>query len=194
MERARNIGGIKMTQNNNYENIKIATFAGGCFWCMIEPFKVLKGVVGTRSGYTGGYVVNPTYKEVKAQTTGHYEAVQIAYDPSIVSYEKLLEIFWRQIDPMDDKGQFQDRGSSYKAAIFYHDDEQREKAEASKKALDESNRFPGPIVTEILLAETFYPAEDYHQDFYIKSPLEYKADRKASGRDEFIKKYWNDIL
>lgn len=183
-----------MTEKNNYENIKVATFAGGCFWCMIEPFKILDGVVDTRSGYTGGHVENPTYKEVKGQNTGHYEAVQIAYDPSNISYEKLLEVFWMQIDPMDEDGQFQDRGESYRAAIFYNDEEQREKAEASKKALDLSGRFPKPIVTEILPAAAFYPAEDYHQDFYIKSPLEYKKDRKASGRDEFIKKYWNDIL
>jgi peptide-methionine (S)-S-oxide reductase len=183
-----------MSQENCYENIKVATFAGGCFWCMIEPFKILNGVVDTRSGYTGGHVINPTYKEVKAQNTGHYEAVQIAYDPSIINYNKLLEVFWRQIDPTDDGGQFQDRGESYRSAIFYHDEEQREKAEASKKALEESKRFPKSIVTEILPEAHFYPAEDYHQDFYVKSPLEYKADRKISGRDEFIKKYWNDLL
>lgn len=183
-----------MTQENKYENIKVATFAGGCFWCMVEPFDTIEGVIDTRSGYIGGHVVNPTYKEVKAQTTGHYEAIQIAYDPSIITYDKLLEIFWKQIDPTDDGGQFQDRGSSYRSAIFYHDEEQREKAEKSKKALEESKRFSKPIVTKILPETTFYPAEDYHQDFYIKSPLEYKADRKASGRDEFIKQYWSDKL
>jgi methionine-S-sulfoxide reductase len=175
--------------NQQYE---IATFAGGCFWCMISPFKKLNGVLDTRSGYTGGHIENPTYKEVKAQTTGHYEAVQIAFDPKVVSYETLLEVFWRQIDPTDPEGQFQDRGSSYKAAIFYENDEQKHKAEASKKTLEESGRFDKPIVTEILPAAVFYPAEEYHQDFYIKSPLEYIKDREISGRDEFIKKYWGD--
>ncbi|MDF2950233.1 MAG: msrA [Sedimentibacter sp.] len=174
------------------QQYEIATFAGGCFWCMVSPFKKLNGVLDTRSGYTGGHVENPTYKEVKAQTTGHYEAVQIAYDPKVVSYETLLEVFWRQIDPTDSEGQFQDRGSSYKAAIFYENDKQKIKAEASKKALEESARFDKPIVTEILPAAVFYPAEEYHQDFYIKSPLEYMKDREISGRDEFIKKYWGD--
>jgi methionine-S-sulfoxide reductase len=174
----------------NEQKYEIATFAGGCFWCMISPFKKLEGVLDTRSGYTGGHVENPTYKQVKSQTTGHYEAVQIAYDPSVVTYEKLLEVFWRQIDPTDDEGQFQDRGSSYKAAIFYENEEQRVKAEASKKELAESGRFEKTIVTEILSAAEFYPAEEYHQDFYIKSPLEYMEDRKKSGRDEFIQKYW----
>lgn len=180
-----------MEQNNELK-YEIATFAGGCFWCMISPFKKLAGVLDTRSGYTGGHVENPSYKEVKAQITGHYEAVQIAFDPEIVSYEKLLEVFWRQIDPMDSEGQFQDRGSSYRAAIFYENEDQRVKAEASKKALEESQRFDRPIVTEILKASVFYSAEEYHQDFYIKSPLEYMEDRKKSGRDEFIKKYWTD--
>jgi methionine-S-sulfoxide reductase len=182
---------VNMEQNNGFK-YEIATFAGGCFWCMISPFKKLEGVLDTRSGYTGGYVENPTYKEVKAQVSGHFEAVQIAFDPEVVSYERLLEVFWRQIDPMDSEGQFQDRGASYKAAIFYENEEQRIKAEASKKALAESGRFERPIVTEILPAAVFYPAEEYHQDFYIKSPLEYIEDRKKSGRDEFIKKYWGD--
>lgn len=185
-------GGIMMEQENNYDNIKIATFAGGCFWCMIEPFKKLNGVIDTRSGYTSGHKENPTYKEVKSQTTGHYEAVQIAYDPDIISYEKLLEVFWRQIDPMDEGGQFHDRGESYRTAVFYNDEEQKEKAQASKLSLEKSRRFPRPIVTEILPVVVFYPAEDYHQDFYVKDPLEYKKDRNASGRDEFIKKYWGD--
>lgn len=180
-----------MEQNKELK-YEIATFAGGCFWCMISPFKKLQGVLDTRSGYTGGHVENPTYKQVKAQTTGHYEAVQIAFDPEAVSYEKLLEVFWRQIDPTDADGQFQDRGSSYRAAIFYENEDQRIKAEASKKALEESGRFEKPIVTEILTAAVFYPAEEYHQDFYIKSPLEYMEDRKKSGRDEFIQKYWGE--
>jgi methionine-S-sulfoxide reductase len=173
-----------------YNNIEIATFAGGCFWCMVEPFKKLEGVMDTRSGYTGGHVINPTYEQVKSQTSGHYEAVQIAYDPALVSYERLLEVFWRQIDPMDAGGQFQDRGESYRTAIFYSDESQKEKAEKSKTNLAASGRFPEPIVTEILPLGEFYPAEDYHQDFYNKSPIHYKEDRKASGRDEFIRKYW----
>ncbi|MCM8711441.1 peptide-methionine (S)-S-oxide reductase MsrA [Clostridium sp. SYSU_GA19001] len=180
-----------MEQNNELK-YEIATFAGGCFWCMISPFKKLEGVLDIRSGYTGGHKENPTYIEVKAQTTGHYEAVQIAFDPDVVSYETLLEIFWRQIDPTDAEGQFQDRGSSYRAAIFYENEEQRIKAEASKKVLEESKRFDKPIVTEILPASEFYPAEEYHQDFYIKNPIEYMKDRQASGRDEFIKKYWGE--
>jgi peptide-methionine (S)-S-oxide reductase len=177
-------------EQNKEVNYQIATFAGGCFWCMISPFKKLVGVLDTRSGYTGGHLENPTYKEVKAQTTGHYEAVQIAFDPVIISYEELLEVFWRQIDPMDKEGQFQDRGSSYRAAIFYENEDQRIEAEASRKALEESGRFDRPIVTEILPAAVFYPAEEYHQDFYIKSPLEYMEDRKKSGRDEFVQRYW----
>jgi peptide-methionine (S)-S-oxide reductase len=171
---------------------EIATFAGGCFWCMISPFKKIQGVLDTRSGYTGGHIENPTYKEVKTQTTGHYEAVQIAFDPEVVSYERLLEVFWRQIDPMDSEGQFQDRGQSYRAAIFYENEEQKIKAEESKKALEQSKKFEKPIVTEILPAAVFYPAEEYHQDFYVKSPLEYIEDRKKSGRDEFIQKYWGE--
>jgi peptide-methionine (S)-S-oxide reductase len=170
----------------------IATFAGGCFWCMISPFKKVQGVLDTRSGYTGGHVENPTYKEVKAQTTGHYEAVQIAFDPNVVSYERLLQVFWRQIDPMDGEGQFQDRGESYRAAIFYENEEQKIKAETSKRDLEQSEKFESPIVTEILPAAVFYPAEEYHQDFYVKSPLEYFEDRKKSGRDEFIQKYWGN--
>jgi peptide-methionine (S)-S-oxide reductase len=171
---------------------EIATFAGGCFWCMISPFKKIQGVLDTRSGYTGGHLENPTYKEVKTQTTGHYEAVQIAFDPEVVSYERLLEVFWRQIDPMDPEGQFQDRGQPYRAAIFYENEEQKIKAEESKKALEQSRKFEKPIVTEILPAAVFYPAEEYHQDFYVKSPLEYIEDRKKSGRDEFIQKYWGE--
>ncbi|TDT51071.1 peptide-methionine (S)-S-oxide reductase [Fonticella tunisiensis] len=176
-------------ENKKYET---AIFAGGCFWCMVSPFDVLDGIVEVKSGYTGGHKENPTYKEVKSQTTGHYEAIRIIYDPSIISYEKLLDVYWRQIDPMDDGGQFHDRGDSYRTAIFYTTEEQRIKAEESKKALEESGRFPEPIVTKILPASTFYLAEEYHQDFYKKSPVEYKADRKISGRDEFIQKYWGD--
>lgn len=159
---------------------------------MVAPFKKLEGVLDTRSGYTGGSVANPKYEDVKAQKTGHYEAVQIAFDPTIVSYERLLKVFWRQIDPTDDGGQFQDRGSSYRSAIFYSGEEQKEEALKSREELETSGRFPRPIVTEILPLGEFYPAEGYHQDYYIKSPIHYKEDRKASGRDEFIRKYWGE--
>lgn len=169
-----------------------AIFAGGCFWCMVSPFDVLDGIIDIKSGYIGGHIESPTYEDVKSQSSGHFEAVAITYDPSIASYEKLLKAFWMQIDPTDAGGQFHDRGPSYRTAIFYTTAEQREWAEASRQALDASGRFPNPIVTEVLPATTFYDAEDYHQDFYKKSPERYKEDRSVSGRDEFIKKYWGD--
>ncbi|WP_088006269.1 peptide-methionine (S)-S-oxide reductase MsrA [Indiicoccus explosivorum] len=167
-----------------------ATFAGGCFWCMVKPFDSYEGIEKVVSGYTGGHVPNPTYEEVKTGTTGHYEAVEITFDPDVFPYRDLLDIFWPQIDPTDDGGQFQDRGSQYRAAIFVHNGQQRELAEQSRRALSESGRFSRPIVTEILDAVTFYPAEDYHQDFYKKSPDAYTEDRAQSGRDEFIAANW----
>ena len=181
------MGDVKL--DHTYE---AAIFAGGCFWCMVSPFDVFDGVIEVKSGYTGGHIENPTYKDVKTQESGHYEVIKIVYDPEIVSYDKLLQAYWRQVDPTDDEGQFQDRGPSYRTAIFYTTEEQRQIAELSKKIMDESGRFPGPIVTPILPAAVFYDAEEYHQDFYKKSAPEYKADRKISGRDEFIKKYWGD--
>lgn len=181
-----------MKHDKNNGNYETAIFAGGCFWCMVSPFHVLEGIIEVKSGYVGGHKENPTYEEVKAQISGHYEAVKITYDPALIDYDKLLKAFWMQIDPTDDGGQFHDRGQSYKTAIFYTTEEQRMKAEKSKKDLDESGRFPDPIVTEILPAATFYDAEEYHQDFYKKNPVEYKEDRKISGRDEFIKKYWGE--
>lgn len=181
-----------MSLENTNNKYSTAIFAGGCFWCMVSPFDVLDGIIEVKSGYIGGHLENPTYKEVKAQTSGHYEAIKIIYDPEIISYDKLLQAFWRQIDPTDDEGQFQDRGSSYIAAIFYTTEKQKEEADASKKALNESGRFPVPVVTRILPASTFYHAEEYHQDFYKKSPTEYKKDRSISGRDEFILKYWGE--
>lgn len=168
-----------------------ATFAGGCFWCMVKPFDQYPGIIKVVSGYTGGSTVNPAYEEVKKQITGHFEAVEITYDPAIFSYEKLLEIFWSQIDPTDDEGQFHDRGPSYRAAIFYHTEEQRELAEASKQTIANSGRFTKPIVTPILPAAPFYAAEDYHQDYYKKNPAHYKEDRAKSGRDEFIAEHWS---
>lgn len=171
---------------------QVAIFAGGCFWCMVKPFDQWHGVVEVVSGYTGGHIDNPTYEQVKAGNTGHYEAVQITYDPSIITYETIVDVFWRQIDPTDDGGQFHDRGDSYRTAIFYHNEEQRKIAEQSKRELENSGKFTKPIVTKILPATTFYPAEDYHQDFYKKEPDIYEKDREKSGRDEFIQKYWHD--
>jgi peptide-methionine (S)-S-oxide reductase len=172
------------------KSLEKATFAGGCFWCMVKPFDQWDGIEKVVSGYSGGHVENPTYEQVKTGTTGHYEVVQITFDPRVFPYEKLLEIYWQQIDPTDDGGQFHDRGSQYRTAIFYHNEKQRELAEKSKKELEASGKFNKPIVTEILKVQPFYPAEDYHQDFYKKSPKEYKEDRAKSGRDEFIKQYW----
>lgn len=167
-----------------------ATFAGGCFWCMVKPFVEYDGIHKVTSGYMGGHLENPTYEDVKAGQSGHLEVVQIEFDPLIFSYEKLLEIFWPQIDPTDDEGQFQDRGESYKAAIFYHNSFQYQLAAASKQQLAESGRFKKQIVTEIREASVFYPAEDYHQDYYKKSANHYEEDRAKSGRDEFINTNW----
>lgn len=176
--------------NSNQTKLQKATFAGGCFWCMVSPFDELPGIESIISGYTGGHVPNPTYEQVCSNTTGHLEAVQITFDPELFPYEQLLDIFWRQIDPTDPGGQFHDRGESYKTAIFYHNEEQRLKAEQSKKALEESGRFSDPIVTEIRPATTFYPAEEYHQDYHKKNPFRYKLYRQGSGRDAFIKETW----
>ncbi len=169
---------------------EIATFAGGCFWCMEAPFEALTGVYKVDSGYTGGTKKNPTYEEVCSQKTGHIEAIQISYDPEKVSYEKLLEVFWRNIDPTDGEGQFVDKGSSYVSTIFYHNEDQRQKAEKSKEELEKSKKFNKPIVTPIVAASDFYPAEDYHQDYYKKNPLRYKFYRFNSGRDQFLEKTW----
>lgn len=168
-----------------------ATFAGGCFWCMVKPFDQWDGIHKVTSGYMGGTIKNPTYEQVKTGTTGHYEVVEIEFDSSVFPYDKLLEIFWMQVDPTDDGGQFHDRGDQYRTAIFYYNEEQRLIAEQSKKKLEESKKFTKPIVTEILQASEFYPAEDYHQDYYKKEPEHYKEDRKKSGRDEFIQNHWD---
>ncbi|MBZ0265767.1 peptide-methionine (S)-S-oxide reductase MsrA [bacterium] len=170
--------------------MKKATFAGGCFWCIEPPFHRLEGVIDVYAGYTGGKTVNPTYDEVTSGRTGHLEAAQVIYDPAIVSYETLLETFWHNIDPTDDGGQFADRGSSYKTAIFYHDEEQRLLAEKSKKALAESGMLKKPIVTDIREAGEFYRAEEYHQDYYKKNPLHYNAYKKGSGRADYLERMW----
>lgn len=172
-------------------NLEHATFAGGCFWCMVTPFEKKDGIIKVISGYMGGNKENPTYEEVCSHQTGHLEVVQITYDPNLISYDQLLDIYWQQIDPTDPGGQFHDRGESYQTAIFYHNEEQRQKAEASKKALTLSKRFQKPIVTLILPATTFYPAEEYHQKYHKKKPIQYALFRYSSGRDSFIKKNWS---
>lgn len=165
-----------------------ATFAGGCFWCMEKPFEELPGVVAAVSGYTGGTSVAPTYKTYAAG--GHLEAVQVRYDPRVISYSRLLDVFWRQIDPTDPDGQFVDRGREYSTAVFYHDQEQKITAEQSRESLEKKKIFDRPIVTPILPATTFYRAEDYHQDYYRRNPLRYKYYRFGSGRDQFLEKVW----
>lgn len=169
-----------------------AIFAGGCFWCMEPPFEKLDGVKEVVSGYIGGHEENPTYNDVSAGGTGHAEAVAIRYDPSVVSYDTLLKVFWRQIDPTDEGGQFVDRGSQYRSAIFYLNEEQKQKAEESRDKLEASERFEKPIVTEIVPAGMFYAAEKYHQDYYKKNPIRYKIYRFGSGRDSFLNKVWSE--
>ncbi|GAB4074478.1 peptide-methionine (S)-S-oxide reductase MsrA [Barrientosiimonas marina] len=175
-------------------NLKKATFAGGCFWCMVKPFDQWDGIHGVVSGYTGGHTDNPAYEDVKTGTTGHREAVEITYDPTVISYETILTIYWQQIDPTDDGGQFHDRGDSYRTAVFYHNDEQKALAEQAKQTIAESGKFRDPIVTSILPAQTFYPAEDEHQNFYQKHKAYYEQDREASGRDAFIQAAWGENL
>ncbi|GIN60875.1 peptide methionine sulfoxide reductase MsrA [Robertmurraya siralis] len=172
----------------------VGTFAGGCFWCMVKPFDEQPGIIKVVSGYTGGHKENPSYEEVCSETTGHYEAVQITFDQKQFPYEKLLEIYWQQIDPTDPGGQFYDRGESYQTAIFYHNEEQKKIAEESKRRLQESGRFQKPIVTKILPATPFYEAEEYHQHFYRKNPARYHSYSKGSGRVDFIKRHWGEEI
>lgn len=168
---------------------KTAIFAGGCFWCMVKPFDEQPGIKKVVSGYTGGHVANPTYEQVCSHTTGHTEAVEIHYDPAVVSYADLVEIYWRQTDPTDAMGQFQDRGDSYRPVIFVQNEEERQIATASRQKLAESGRFSDPIVTQIEDAKPFYPAEDYHQNFYRKNPLRYQME-EMGGREKFIQDQW----
>jgi len=170
--------------------LQTATFAGGCFWCMVHPFEVIDGVISTISGYTGGSVANPTYEQVSAGGTGHQESVEVVFDPKKVSYQTLLDIYWRNIDPFDDKGQFCDKGNQYRSAIFVANDEQKASAEASKRKLEE--RFGRPIATDILAAGPFYHAEEYHQDYYKKNPLHYRFYRLSCGRDARLRQVWGD--
>lgn len=170
--------------------LREATFAGGCFWCMEGPFDVLEGVVSTTSGYTGGGKKNPTYQEVSAGGTGHTESVRVVYDPAKVTFERLLEIFWHNIDPLASDRQFCDAGSQYRSAIFYHDEAQQRAATASKSALEASGKLKGPIATQIVPAGEFWPAEEYHQDYYRKNPIRYNYYRSRCGRDDRLKEIW----
>ena len=172
------------------KSLATATFAGGCFWCMEPPFDKLDGVISTTSGYTGGHKKNPTYQEVSAGGTGHAESMQVLYDPAKVSYAKLLDVFWHNVDPLTLNAQFCDHGTQYRTAIFYHNEEQKRLAEASKQELEKSGRFPQPIVTEIVPVSEFYPAEDYHQDYYQKNPIRYKFYRYNCGRDARLEELW----
>jgi peptide methionine sulfoxide reductase msrA/msrB len=176
--------------DKDHSKLQTATFAGGCFWCVESDFEKVDGVMEVVSGYTGGHVENPTYQEVSAGGTGHVEAVQVFYNPQKVSYEQLLDVFWRHVDPTDPGGEFVDRGSQYRTMIFYHNDEQKRLAEESKRELQASARFDKPIVTEIVKFTKFYNAEDYHQDYYKKNPIRYKYYRFASGRDRFLSRIW----
>lgn len=178
-------------QNNAYQHI--ATFAGGCFWCMEKPFESMPGILKVMSGYAGGTTPNPTYKFVSSGKSDYVEAIQVVYDPTLITYRDLLAFFWRQIDPTDSGGQFVDRGAQYRTVIFYHDDQQKRIAEESKRALNQSGIFKKPIVTDIRKATTFYQAESYHQDYAKKNPIRYKLYRYYSGRDKFLKKAWSKV-
>ena len=167
-----------------------ATFAGGCFWCMVMPFDVYEGVISVISGYIGGHLENPSYEDVCSGSSGHYEAVEILFDPELISYEELLTIYWQQVDPTDRAGQFSDRGTSYRTAIFYHDEKQLHAAKASLADLEASGRFARPIVTEILPATTFYPAEEYHQNYARRQAESYASDKAVIERKQFLKGIW----
>ena len=169
-----------------------ATFAGGCFWCMQHPFDELRGVISTTAGYTGGTVDHPTYAQVSAGGTGHAEAVQVVFDPRVIGYGQLLDVYWRNTDPTTPDGQFCDIGSQYRPAIFFHDEKQRKLAEASKAGLEQSKSFPETIVTEITPASTFWVAEAYHQNYYVNNPIRYKYYRFGCGRDNRLKQLWGD--
>jgi peptide-methionine (S)-S-oxide reductase len=169
-----------------------ATFAGGCFWCMQPAYDRVPGVVATTVGYTGGHLPNPTYEQVSSGGTGHRESIEVVYDPAKVTYEQLLTVFWHNVDPTDNSGQFCDHGEQYRSAIFYHDEAQRRAAEASKQAIEASGRIKAPIVTDIVPASTFYPAEEYHQKYYVKSALQYKFYRFSCGRDRRLSQLWGE--
>ncbi len=178
----------------DFEQYAQATFAGGCFWCSESDFEHTVGVVEAVSGYTGGARRNASYKKVSSGKTNHREAVRVFYDPEKVNYQQLLDVFWRHTDPTDDGGSFGDRGREYTSAVFYHDAEQKLMAQASKKELQSSGKFDEPIDTPILPVASFYPAEDYHQDYYKKNPLRYKFYRRGSGRDRYVEETWGEEL
>jgi peptide-methionine (S)-S-oxide reductase len=180
------------TPSGGGRRLETATFAGGCFWCMEPPFDALDGVLSTTSGYTGGRMPNPTYEQVSAGGTGHAESVQVLYDPGKVSFETLLRVFWTNVDPITPNRQFCDIGEQYRSAIFYHDETQKRLAEQSKLELERSGRLRAAIVTEIVPAGPFYPAEEYHQDYYQKNPLRYKFYRYNCGRDQRLRELWGD--
>jgi peptide methionine sulfoxide reductase msrA/msrB len=184
----------KQTATDSNENptakSAVATFAGGCFWCMESAFEKDEGVMEVISGYMGGHTENPTYEQVSSGKTGHLEVIKVIYDPDKIDYDALLDLFWRQIDPTDAGGSFADRGPQYRSAVFYHTEEQKRLTEASRNRLEQSGRYDKPIVTEIRKAETFYPAEDYHQDYYRKNPIRYKFYRHGSGRDAYLETIW----
>lgn len=180
------------SQSSESPKLEKATFAGGCFWCMEPPFDELDGVVSTTSGYTGGRTPDPSYEQVSSGGTGHAEAVEVVYDPAKVSYETLLDVFWRNVNPLDANGQFCDRGSQYRTGIFVHDETQRRLAEASKEKLEGSGRFDRPIVTQIENAGPFYRAEEYHQDYYKRHGFQYKLYRRGCGRDRVLERLWGE--
>ena len=191
------IGGIilgvaGMAAAESAKRTETATFAGGCFWCMEPPFEKLTGVVSVTAGYSGGKEPTPTYEQVSSGKTGHAESVQIVYDPAQITYEQLLDVFWMNVDPTTPRGQFADHGFQYRTAIFTHTEEQRRLAEASKARLAASGKFDKPLVTEITPFTAFYPAEEYHQDYYKKNALRYKLYRVGSGREGYLKKTWGD--
>jgi len=185
-------GPVHADQGTPPSGYETATFAGGCFWCMEPPFDKLDGVISTISGYTGGHKKDPTYKQVSGGGTGHAEAVQIVYDPNKIGYPELLQVFWRNIDPTTVDGQFCDWGSQYRSEIFFHNEEQQRLAEASRQQLSETKPFKDPVVTGISKATPFYPAEEYHQDYYQKNPLRYKYYRYGCGRDKRLQELWGD--
>ena len=182
------------TMKEDMSTYKTAIFAGGCFWCMEPPYEKLDGVISVVPGYTGGKTADPTYAEVSTGKTGHLEAVKIIYDPQRISFKELIDVYWTQIDPTDAGGQFYDRGSQYKTAIFYGDDAEKTIAETSKRELAESGRFDKPVMTQILPAATFYEAEEYHHDYYHKNPIHYNSYKRGSGRESFIHTHWGDII
>jgi methionine-S-sulfoxide reductase len=186
------IGGVGMSAQADSEKLEKATFAGGCFWCMQPPYDNLPGVVSTTVGYAGGSVKDPTYEQVSTGKTGHAEAVQIVFDPSKTSYAQLLDVFWKNINPTTLNKQFADTGSQYRTAIFYHDETQQKVAIESKENLQNSGKFDKPIVTEIVPVKEFYPAEEYHQNFYKNHPLRYNSYKVGSGREGYLKETWGE--